>query len=646
MLIIRLFYFCLIYLLLPNASLASKDYKAEDLKQLILIINHYNAAMPELILEHGNNFKQPALNEFSNWLYFLHPNNKANLAVIDQFINNHNNWPEIKQIKKNAEIKLGKDDYTAKWCEKYNPVTSSGIEQCFYQQHKHQKEQVQCTKIKNIWHQINHDLHLNELYKSEKCINKGDYLKLADKLIWHGKYSKARKIIANLSKEESKNLNIRLNILQNKKQKITSKDLNIPEILFAKLKQGQKNNLSLDDDLIQLIKQSKQPYPHQWWNLINYYSRELIAQNKFSAAYKLVTAHKLPKGHDYVEAEWLAGWLALRILQHYNIAHKHFVNALAAANYNSTKVKMKYWLARSLEAQKKYKQANLLFSEAGRDIYSFYGQLSHMRLGKKLDNLKKDKKFDPNIAKKIKNNKFYIISKYLTKAKANRLADQFLVFSIDNVKDYELLASIAQKFHYKKNNLFFATKVANKAYKYGKILIDSSYPTIQTINDEWLLEKTMVNALVRQESMFNHQACSPAGAIGLMQLMPKTAQQIAKWNNIDYSAQKMLDNQELNILIGQHYLIYLSKWFEHNPILVLAAYNGGMGNVKKWTAKYGNPAKFKYNDSIIDWIEMIPFAETRGYVQKVLANYNIYYIKGRNKPPLELDSILRKFSIN
>lgn len=131
------------------------------------------------------------------------------------------------------------------------------------------------------------------------------------------------------------------------------------------------------------------------------------------------------------------------------------------------------------------------------------------------------------------------------------------------------------------------------------------------------LNPYLVAAVIRTESKFVSQARSPKGAIGLMQMMPDTAKWVAE--QIDYTNFTLqdLEDPETSIKMGTWYLASLRKEFNNNEVLMLAAYNGGRGNVKQWMRQYGWTMTFKE-------AEKIPFQETREYVGKVLRSKNRY----------------------
>ena len=178
----------------------------------------------------------------------------------------------------------------------------------------------------------------------------------------------------------------------------------------------------------------------------------------------------------------------------------------------------------------------------------------------------------------------------------------------------------------KKGNSHIAVKISKKAVKKGLFLTKQSYPTItkhlKNINyTEWAL----IHALIRQESMFDVNAKSSAGARGLMQLMPRTARHLAKSSGVPYRKSWLMSNPKYNITLGSYYIAQLINRYDGSYPLALAAYNAGPSRVNEWLNLFGDPRKGEVD--MIDWIEIIPIYETRNYVQRVMEGVYIYRLR-------------------
>ncbi|OGV26121.1 MAG: hypothetical protein A3F18_05395 [Legionellales bacterium RIFCSPHIGHO2_12_FULL_37_14] len=277
---------------------------------------------------------------------------------------------------------------------------------------------------------------------------------------------------------------------------------------------------------------------------------------------------------------------------------------------------MQYWLARSLEAQGKASAANEIYKSLANDRH-YYGFLASMQLNKEPNFAAEDHKVDPDILSTYKP----ILDKIRALYQQNHIKDASLLlndFSSELPKD-EKIALL----YWLTNTLNWYDKViamCNNAELKDQLYL--RFPTaykniINTIADANNLPSALVYALIRQESTFNKNVTSRAGAIGLMQIMPETAALIAKRKHIPYKNKQALTEVKPNVALGSAYLAVLSKKFNHNLILMAAAYNAGPMKVVYWLRE--NPTK-----DLDLWVENIPFEETRNYLKNIIAFYVIY----------------------
>ncbi|MCK5374801.1 MAG: lytic transglycosylase domain-containing protein, partial [Alphaproteobacteria bacterium] len=177
-----------------------------------------------------------------------------------------------------------------------------------------------------------------------------------------------------------------------------------------------------------------------------------------------------------------------------------------------------------------------------------------------------------------------------------------------------------------KGDSHLAVKLAKKAMKQGLFLSKQAYPTItnQLTNINYT-EWALVHAIIRQESMFDIDAKSSAGARGLMQLMPSTANHIAKRAGVSYQKKWLTSKPKYNVTLGSYYIAQLIDRYDGSYPLAIAAYNAGPGRVNEWLKLFGDPRKKEVD--LIDWIELVPIYETRNYIQRVMEGTYIYRLR-------------------
>lgn len=300
-------------------------------------------------------------------------------------------------------------------------------------------------------------------------------------------------------------------------------------------------------------------------------------------------------------------------------ALEHFHNMYNTAKTSHSKAQGAYWLGRAYKAIGDKQKMNHWFNFATKKYpHFFYGQLSSLEIGFKLDYQPplNEKKHNP--AKEINKKKIEeviiwtkALYKCRLKSEANKLAGYIMDFDLS---DFDL-AKILEQLEEVPVIVAIAKQLANS----GRTIIKASYPLhsdIQKIATKY--DHSLYLAIIRQESGFDYEALSPAGARGLMQIMPKTAESYAKKLKLeknDYDC-----NASTNINIGTCYVDRLMELWNNNYIMAIASYNAGENAVARWTSEYGDLRDFKKLHEILDWLELMPYGETRLYVKKVLEN--------------------------
>lgn len=361
----------------------------------------------------------------------------------------------------------------------------------------------------------------------------------------------------------------------------------------------------------------------EWWTERRIVARKLLDQGEPRLAYEVVSGHGAEGAANRIEAEFHAGWIALRFLDDPALAAPHFRAAAKVAETPISVARVAYWQGRTAEAVGAEEVAQRHYERAAAYPITYYGQLARAKLG---NGISLRAVADAGGAARSAFHR-------LTAAAALRLLygigapDLALALHMDLAQrltdpaQLEALGDLAAE-HRDARALLV---VGKSAVQRGFPLDSHAYPTIGIPSFEPVggrVDKAMVYAIARQESMFDPKAQSHAGARGLMQLMPETAKRTAKRFGVGFDVKKLLDDPSYNAKIGSAHLGELMQDWRGSLILVFASYNAGGGNVKKWIDAYGDPRRPEVD--IVDWIERIPFSETRNYVQRVLENFQVY----------------------
>lgn len=377
--------------------------------------------------------------------------------------------------------------------------------------------------------------------------------------------------------------------------------------------------------------------PDAWWIERRQLSRELLDIGDAQLAYQIAAAHAAESPAKAVEAEFHAGWYALRGLKQPKLAVPHFAKIAATASSPISASRAYYWLGRAVE-EGAQGNSEAYYRQSARYGTSFYGQLAAEKLGIPPLALSYPTPTDAERVRFSGRPAIQAIRRleqigylHLAAPLYTRLAQE-----LNNVGELALLAIMAEK----NQSHYLALRVGKLALQRGLDVGTLSHPigAIPASADIDRAGLPLAYAIARQESEFNVAAISNAGARGLLQLMPATAKSVASRNNINFTAQKLTTDAAYNATLGSFFLAEQLDRFEGSYVLTIAGYNAGPARAMQWVKKYGDP-RGKSLEEVIDWIERIPYSETRNYVQRVMENYQVYKTRLTGKSDIRADLI-------
>jgi soluble lytic murein transglycosylase len=459
-----------------------------------------------------------------------------------------------------------------------------------------------------------------------------DHRKRLDRLQWQGRYWPARRMLWKV-KPDYRALGVARLFLRHRRGNVDRAIAKVPDglrkdpgLLYERLRwrrrYGKYESAKeiLDNPPGDLVD------PGRWWIERSAITRLALIKGDVSAAYELAKNHGQDSGAAYAEAEWLAGWIALRFLDDPETAKGHFMSMHYAVKYPVSQARGAYWMARAMEATGDDTLAEDWHRLAADHPTTYYGQLSTARLhpGGSLALPAQPKPDD-------KDNKTFNAHELV---KAARLLAA--VGEQDRLKPFILrLDELAKTPGWRLLNaelaaatgrLDLSVSVSKRAARQGLKLTGTAYPVVTLpplpAKSNLGVEAALVLAVVRQESAFYVKAKSHANAQGLMQLLPRTAFKVAKRLRVPFHRRRLISDGDYNLTLGQAYLRELVDEFKGSYVLALAAYNAGPGRARQWLRKNGD-LRSQDVDSI-DWVEKIPFRETRNYIQRVLENLQVY----------------------
>lgn len=417
--------------------------------------------------------------------------------------------------------------------------------------------------------------------------------------------------------------------IQNKSlspQKIDHLNIHNQALILEKLRYYK--NEKINDKAYALLTNQKQEIilePNQalvWWKEINILVRRFLENGDPQKAYNILCTHQLEKGKEYADAEWLKGWILLEFLDKAEDASKIFEDLYEAVKTPISRSRVAFWLARSLEKMSMKDAAKEWYHQAAKYYGTYYGLLAALKLDEYSQFLLAESCLYDPVTQKTRHE---LESKELFQAiqlihalnKKEYLQPFFtkLAMELTDASQQNALLEYALKM----GDHSLVVETAKQISTQSMILNAKVYP--QLPKSWFALTSTeniaLMHALIRQESRFKKDAKSTAGAMGLSQLMPETAKMTAKKYKIKFTS---LFHPETNVKIGSSHFKDLLEEFDGSIILSICAYNAGKNAVYNWIEEFGRPTSKNY----LNWIEMIPYGETRNYVQRVLENYLIY----------------------
>jgi soluble lytic murein transglycosylase len=337
-------------------------------------------------------------------------------------------------------------------------------------------------------------------------------------------------------------------------------------------------------------------------------------------AYAAVTGHGLLAGSDYADAEFFAGWIALTKLNDPVLADEHFAKIQSAVSSPISVSRAYYWRGRAAEAHGDTAAANGFWTQGAQYYTAFYGQLSAEKIGQRQLTLGADPV--PTAADRARFEALDLVraARMIEDAGEHDVFRAFVIAAaeeLSSTEEFALLVDMARLY----GDQDLSMRVVRVGAQKGSYLPERGYPILQTPQDYGAAEPAFMLAITRQESNFDPNARSGPGARGQMQLMPATASILARKLGVSYSPQ-LLQEPTYNLRLGGAYLGSLVNDFGGSYVMAAAGYNAGPGRPTQWTSYCGDPRGGARDPT--DFIECIPFSETRNYVMRTMETTQIY----------------------
>jgi soluble lytic murein transglycosylase len=382
--------------------------------------------------------------------------------------------------------------------------------------------------------------------------------------------------------------------------------------------------------------------PEEWWVERRILSRKLLDIGDARSAYLVVRDAAEPtKENSRVERHFMAGWLALRFLDDPATAATHFARIQEASIHPTSLARSHYWLGRAAQAAHRPDQARAEYQAAARSSAAYYGQLARARLGLGALALAATPA-TPDKRASVERLELVRALEILYALNERSLVIPLMADLGDKLDDVGALSALG-KLAEQQQDARAMLHLGKAAVARGLPLDYYAFPTVgvprySPIGPE--IDSAVLFAIIRQESAFNPADWSSAHAMGLMQVTPVAARDTCKRFGCKYDVKRLKGDTPYNLQLGAAELGGVMQDYRGNYILAFAAYNAGRGRVSEWIERFGDPRDPKVDP--IDWVERIPFMETRNYVQRVMENMQVYRTRFGSNAPLTIESDLRR----
>jgi soluble lytic murein transglycosylase len=379
----------------------------------------------------------------------------------------------------------------------------------------------------------------------------------------------------------------------------------------------------------------------EWWVERRLTARKLLDIGDARTAYRITSEAAPPAKENYrAEHQFTAGWIAFRFLNDPQTAMQHFARIAIGNDNPIAKARGAYWQGRVAEALGRQGEARHYYQEGAQYPTAYYGQLARARLGHTEIGLREPPRAGVNAR-----NDLVRAVEILYALGERDLIIPMMADVADRTQDLATLRGLADltaRYRDARGMLLLGKGAVARGLPFDQY----AFPTLGVPDYSPVgppVEPSVVYSIVRQESQFNPKTVSSANALGLMQVTPDAGRYVAKKYGVAFDQKRLLHDSVYNTQMGSAELGGVIQDYRGSYILAFAAYNAGRGRVKEWVERYGDPRDEKVDP--VDWVERIPFAETRNYVQRALENVQVYRARFGGGSRLLIEADLRRGAV-
>jgi soluble lytic murein transglycosylase len=358
----------------------------------------------------------------------------------------------------------------------------------------------------------------------------------------------------------------------------------------------------------------------EWWRERRIVARRLLDLGDAKTAYRVVQEAAAPANPYYrAEFHFMAGWIALRFLSDPITALQHFAKIEERSSDPIVLARAAYWRGRAFEAAGQFDEMRTQYESAARYPTAYYGQRARARIGMSEIALR-----PPQPTMEGPGSDLLRAADILYAIGELDLVLTFVSDLAETSSDVATLSALGE-LTARHNDAQAMLVIGKTALARGLAMERYAFPEIGVPAYSPIappIDQCMVYSIVRTESAFDQRDTSPADAVGLMQVTPEAGRDTAKRFGVAYDWKRLVSDPVYNTQMGAAEISALFKEYTGSYIMTFAGYNAGRGRVRQWVAQHGDPRDPKID--AVDWVERIPIAETRNYVQRVMENLQVY----------------------
>ncbi len=597
----------------------------------------------------------PVARKLAEWLILRSDNNGASVERYRAFVSGNPSWPSQTFMRRRIEAALWddrRDDGTVwSWFENDLPVSAKGkfvlAKAMLARGDRTNAERL----VREAWRNdgMSEDTESAVLDMFGALLTAGDHKARMDTLLYgteqeaggmraakrlgsgHVALAKAR-IAAN---KKSSNLKALLDDVPRELH-------NDPGYMFARI-QWLRREEKFPEAAQLMLAVPKDPNRlhnlNEWWIERRLLARKMLDVGEHRTAYLIARDAALPSRDIYkTEQEFTAGWIALRFLKDPAVAAQHFARIGVGSANPTALARAGYWQGRAAEAAGRQQDARAAYARAAEQSTSYYGQLARAKLGLPQLELNGVPSGRGRGGERLE---IVRAVQLLYELDEREMAIPIFADMGEN-GDSDALAGLGEltSRHGDARGMLLLGKAAlNRGLPFDHYAYPvNGIPSFKQIGPE--VESSVVYSIARQESAFNPAVVSPAQAYGLMQVTPDAGRYVCKRAGVSFDLNRMKTDSVYNATLGAAELGGLLEDYRGSYILTFAGYNAGRGSVKKWIERYGDPRDPKVD--AVDWVEQIPFSETRNYVQRIMENLQVYRARFGGGTKLQIEADLHR----